>query len=312
VRSAWLGAKADGLTGSYLDSAFMKAIHTGRKVRNETKINEGSVSISSAAIDLATQELGDLSSKKALIIGAGQAGTLVAETLQDKALSSIIIANRTHEKGLALANEISGQAINFDNILEVIPDVDLVVTAITVIQPLLKAEQFASISNKFPNDKRLLLIDISQPRAIEGKIGSIDGISLKTIEDLKKLVDSNLENRIEESKKCRGIIEKELVDFEIRQSGLIAQPIINNIYQKFEEIRKREISRALKKLKESDDKKILVLERFSRELIERIAQIPVEQLKIAALANDDEMISIAQKMFQPMGNDAPNVRERAK
>jgi glutamyl-tRNA reductase len=276
----------------------MKAINTGRKVRNETRINEGSVSISSAAVDLAARELGDLTSKKALIVGAGEAGALAAETLKSRAVSAIMIANRTYEKSLVLAQKISGEAIHFDNVLSTIPYVDLVIAAVSVTRPLFREDQFASFAANFGNSKRLLLIDISQPRAIEEKIGTFQGINLKTIDDLKELIAQNIRNREIEAEKSKTIISDELDRFETELSKLVAQPIITDICRKFEEIRKKELLRAVRKMGESDEKKLLVLDRFSRELTERIAQIPIEQLRAAALTNNGELLSVAEKIFQ--------------
>jgi glutamyl-tRNA reductase len=298
VRTAWLKAKANETCGPIFDKAFMKAINVGRKVRKETKINEGSVSISSAAVDLATRELGDLTSKKALIVGAGEAGSLAAEALRSKAVSTIMVANRTYKKSLTLAQKISGEAIQFGNVLSTVPQVDLVIAAVKVTQPLFREEQFTPFSAYFGNPHPLLLIDISQPRAIEEKIGSLQGINLKTIDDLKELITQNMRNRGIAAEKSKAIVSAELDLFEAELSKLVAKPIIQDICRKFEAIRKKELNRAIHKMKESDEKKLLVLDRFSRELTERIAQIPIEQLRAAALSNDGELLSMAEKIFQ--------------
>jgi glutamyl-tRNA reductase len=297
VHSAWLKAKAEASIGVVLDRAFMKAINIGRKVRNETRINEGAVSVSSAAVDLAARELGNLESRKALIVGAGEAGTLAAETLKNKAVSAITVANRTYEKSLLLAQKISGKAIQFNDIFSTIPNMDLVITALSVTEPLFKEEQFAPVAVKFNDSKRLLLIDISQPRSIEEKIGSLEGISLKTIDDLKELVSNNMKNRELEAEKSRAIIAKELGRFEVELCKLVAQPLISEIFRKFETVRQKELKRAIRKMGESDERKLIVMERFSKELVERVAQIPVEQLRKAALNNNNELLSAAKKIF---------------
>jgi glutamyl-tRNA reductase len=301
VHSAWLKAKAEKTIGVVLDRAFSKAVNTGRKVRNETRINEGAVSISSAAVDLATQELGNLALRKALIIGAGEAGSLAAETLKDKAVSGIMVANRTYEKSLMLAERVAGHAVQFENILSVLPDIDFVIAAVSVPQPIFTEEQFVLLTEKFSQSKKLLMIDISQPRALDEKIGLLQGVTLKTIDDLKNLVEHNMKVREKEAEKSKIIILRELRNFETEMSRLIAQPVITDICRKFEEIRARELSRAISKMHESDAKKIQILDRFSRELTERIAQIPIEQLRAAALANDGELLSISRRIFQ-VGN----------
>jgi len=298
VRTSYLEAKKNGTTGLVLAKVFMKAINIGRRVRTETKIDEGSLSISSAAVDLAVKELGNLASVKALVIGAGEAGSLAAETLKRRGTSAIIIANRTYEKGLKLAKKVSGKATRFNRILDILPNVDLVICAIAVTQPILSEKQIAAAIAKNACSKRLMLIDISQPRAFEEKVGSLQGVCLKIIDDLKEVVAENFRNRQIEAEKSKTIILEELARFEPELSKLFAQPLISEICRKFEEIRQKELARAIRKLGESDERKLMILERFSRELIERMAQIPIEQLRQAALNGNGALLSAAERLFQ--------------
>jgi glutamyl-tRNA reductase len=143
-----------------------------------------------------------------------------------------------------------------------------------------------------------LIIDISQPRATDEKVGFFDGICLKTIDDLKQLVDKNLQSRMMEAEKSKGIISEELNRFEKKLSELVAQPLVTEIYRKYEEIRLKELARAVKKIGELDKEKLAIIDRFSRELIERVAQIPIEQLRKAALSSDDGLLRAASRLFQ--------------
>jgi glutamyl-tRNA reductase len=298
VRAAFSAARKHGTTGQLLDRVFMKAINVGKRVRTETRINEGSVSISSAAVALAASELGDLTSKKVLIIGAGEAGTLAAEALKSHGVFAITIANRTFEKSQVLAEKISGVAIPFSDVLAAIPRADLVVAAISVKDPLFTASQLSSFMTGSLESKPILIVDISQPRAIEEEVGALKDFRLKTIDDLRQLVSQNYTNREMEAEKSKAIISEELGRFELELSKLVAQPLINEICRRFEEIRQKELARAIRKMGESDEKKLAVLDRFSRELVERVAQIPLEQLRKAALISDDGLLSAAERLFQ--------------
>lgn len=298
VRTACIKAKENGTAGLFLAKAFMKAVNIGRRVRTETKINEGSVSVSSAAVDLALRELGDVATAKALIIGAGEAGLLAAEALKSQGTSTIIIANRTYSRGLELAKKVSGKAIEFERVYDTLPEVDLVIGAVSVTSPILSEQQMSSVISKSHASKKFVLIDISQPRAFEEKIGLIPGVCLKTINDLQEVITVNLRNRETEAEKSKIIVNEELARFELELSKLYAQPLIIEICRKFEEVRQKELARALRKLQESDEKKLAILERFSRELVERVAQIPIEQLRKAALNSDGELLSAAEKLFQ--------------
>jgi len=212
VRTACVKAKENGTAGLFLRKAFMKAVNVGRRARTETKINEGSVSISSAAVDLAVLELGDVATAKVLIIGAGEAGMLAAEALKGQG-TSILIANRTYSRGLNLAERVSGKTIEFERILDVLPDVDLVIGAVSVTSPILNEQQVSSAISKSNPSKKLVLIDISQPRSFDVKIGLHPRVCLKTIDDLQAVIAKNMRNRESEAEKCKLIIKEELERF---------------------------------------------------------------------------------------------------
>jgi glutamyl-tRNA reductase len=298
VRKAFLEARARGSTGQLLDRVFMKALNIGRQVRTKTKINEGSVSISSAAVDLASGELGDLKSKEVLVIGAGEAGTLAAEALKTHGVASLTISNRTFERSRVLAERVSGVAIPFSDVFGAIFRADLVICAVSVKDPLFTEQALSSFVTDPLRPRRTLIIDISQPRATDEKVGFLDGICLRTIDDLKQLVDRNLQNRLMEAEKVKSIISEELNRFEKKLSELVAQPLVTEIYRKYEEIRLKEFARAVRKIGELDKEKIAIIDRFSRELIERVAQIPIEQLRKAALNSDDGLLRAASRLFQ--------------
>jgi glutamyl-tRNA reductase len=298
VRKTFLEARKRGTTGQVLNKVFMKAMNVGKRVRTETKVNKGSVSISSAAVDLASSELGDLNSKKVLIIGAGEAGTLAAEALKSHGMSAITIANRSFERGQVLAEKMCGVAIPFSDAPDAICHSDLVISAISVKEPLFTEQALSHFMTDMSRSKQTLIIDISQPRAIEERVGFLNGIRLRTIDDLKQLIDRNLRNRMIESEKSKGIISEELNRFEIELSKLVVQPLINEICRRFEEIRLKELTRAKRKIGELDKEKLAIIDRFSRELIERVAQIPIEQLRKAALSSDDGLLRAASRLFQ--------------
>jgi len=297
VRTAYVRAKKLGTIGLTLDKICMKAINTGRRVRTETKINEGSVSISSAAVDLAAKELRKLSAIRVLVIGAGEAGAIAAETLKRRGAKNILIANRTYSKGLELASKVNGKPIKYNRIINTIPKMDLVISAVSVEKPILKTAQLNKVLVK-GNYSKKLIIDISQPRSVEEKVGLIDGVTLRNIDNLEKIVEESIRNRQAEVGKAEEIIFEELRRLELQLSRFLAEPLISKIYGKIEGIRQREFGRAVGKMRESDEKKLAIIDRFSKELIERILQIPIEQLRSASLSNDTTLLSSAEKLFQ--------------
>ena len=291
VRMAYVRAKKLGSVGLVLEKVFMRAVNTGRRVRTETRVNEGSVSISSAAVDLAAKELGDLRRRTVLVVGAGEAGSVAAETLRRRGVKTILIANRTYETGAQVAKKVGGKPVRFEEIYDVIPLTDLTIVALTVDKPVIRARRLRV-------QRKLLVVDISQPRAVEEKVGSIDGVILRNIDDLKEVVEKSIRSREVEAEKARKTIFEELTRFERQQFEFLVEPLISEIYKHVDGIRQKELKRALSKMAESDEKKVGILDRFSRELVERILQTPIDQLREAALNNDDDLLSAAEKLFK--------------
>lgn len=298
VRTAYVEAKKLGSAGMVLEKVFMRAVNTGRRVRRETRVNEGSVSVSSAAVDLAAKELGDLSGRTALILGAGEAGSVAAETLKRRGVKSILVANRTHERGKQLAEKVGGKAVRFDKIYDVMPRADLAVVALSVDRPAIKARRLRAVLSGRRVRRRLLIVDISQPRAVEEQVGSVDGVVLRNIDSLRTIVEESIRSRQAEAEKAKRIVFEELRRFEKQQFEFLVQPLISEIYKRVDSIRQKELKRAISKMAESDEKKVGVLDRFSRELVERVLQMPIDQLREAALNNDGGLLSAAEKLFK--------------
>jgi len=295
VRTAYVKSKKVGTVGLILEKAFMKAVNVGRRVRTETRMNEGSVSISSASVDLA-EEFGSLKGVKALVIGAGEAGSIVAESLRKKGVKRLFIANRTYSRGVKLASNVSGKAIRFSEMSEALSNVDLVVAAVSTEKPVLGVKEVEEALKK-RKSKGLLIIDISQPRFVEEKVGSLGHVTLRNIDDLKGIVERNIGRRLGETEKVKTMIMDELKLFEGQLGRIMAEPVISSICRKIEEIRKSEVKRVFGKMKETDERKKLVIERFSKELAERMLQVPLDQLREAALNNDNAVLSTAEKLF---------------
>ena len=156
-------AVKDRHCGKILDAIFTKAIHVGQVVRNKTNINKGSVSIGSAAIDLAEKYIGDLENKSVLVIGAGKMGKLVAKALAEKDLNAIFVANRTYYVAVDLAKDLGGEAILFNDLEKYLATADLVISATSAPHPIITKERLL----KSPRDyESLMLIDIANPRDI--------------------------------------------------------------------------------------------------------------------------------------------------
>jgi glutamyl-tRNA reductase len=297
IREAYLEAKEAGTTKSIFDTVFMKAVNAGRKVRAETGVNRGYTSISSIAVDLAEKYLGDLTTCKALVIGAGKTGTLAAKELSKRNISSLYVTNRTYQRGVALAKTIGGQPIRFEDFYDYLPKVNLVIAAISVSTPLLTSEKIEEALKSAGKPSNLLLFDLSQPRCISEDAGRLSGVSLKTIDDLREIGEENLQKRLDEAVKARKIVVKELDRLEALLKKMVAEPIISSLCRKVEHIRCIELSKALHMIKGVNEDQRLVIENLTKELVERILNLPIENLRNATLNGNNELLLAANILF---------------
>jgi len=297
IREAYLESKEDGTTKSLFDTVFLKTLNAGRKVRTETGVNNGSVSISSIAISLAEKHLGDLTSAKALIIGAGETGTLAAKELSRRNIGSIYVTNRTYKKGVALAKMIGAQSIRFEEIYDYLPIANLVIAAVSVSAPLLTSKKVTEALKSVNTPSNLLILDLSQPRCVEESVGRLSGVNLRTIDDLKETVEENLQKRLDETIKARKIVDEELDHLEALLKKMAAEPIISSLCKKVDKIRCNELSKALHMINGINDDQRLVIENLTKELAERILQSPIENLRNATLNGDNALLLAVNSLF---------------
>lgn len=297
VRKAFVASKIAETTGFLLEKVFMKAVNVGRKIRTGTAINRGSVSISSVAVDLAEKNFGGLESVTAFVVGAGEAGTIVAEELSKRKVGELVITNRTYERGHELATKTNGKAVKFRETYQVLSTANLAFVAVNTDKPILKAEALEKALTKQTKRQKLLVVDISQPRAVEKEIGLLSDVTLKNIDDLKETVEENLQKRWKEAEKAEQIIVQELGRLDTQLGKVLAEPLVSRICKKVEGIRQRELKKALRIMKGVDEKQRTVVEDLTKELVERILQIPAERLREAALNHDGTLLSAAEKLF---------------
>jgi glutamyl-tRNA reductase len=260
IKTSFQKARELKKTSRYLDSVFLKAIHVGQRARTETKINEGSVSIGSAAVELAEKNFG-LANKNVLLIGAGEIGTLVAKALMEKHIKAVIVANRTYERAETLAKELKGMAVHFDKLKEAINFIDVIICATSSPHYILKKEDLIDVGNK-------IIIDIANPRDVDDAVREFENIKLYTIDDLRNISDKNLQKRIEEVPAVEKIIDEEY-DVLMKQIEKInVEEVLKDFNNYIEEIRVKELEKAIKLSKTKNPEEIM--ENFSKAFAKRI------------------------------------------
>ncbi|HMK54302.1 MAG TPA: glutamyl-tRNA reductase [Methanobacteriaceae archaeon] len=297
LKEAQKKAIKNGCCGPVLNTVFTKAIHVGQVVRKKTHINEGSISIGSAAVRLAEHVHGDLKCKKVLIIGAGQMGTLVAKALVEKRLKAIVVANRTYDRAVCLAKELSGSAIHFDRLSEAMHDADVVISATGAPHPIITYEKVKE-SVQPENLEGMVMVDIANPRDIDERVADL-GVRLYNIDDLRGIANKNRKMREKEAEAAAVLIEEELNLLKISLKHLEAEPIISSIRNDAEEIRIKETQKALKLMGNINGQE-KVVEKLTKVLVDRIFSDVIENIKDAAEKDDKDVLKAAECLF---GND---------
>ncbi|MDI3484459.1 MAG: glutamyl-tRNA reductase [Methanobacteriaceae archaeon] len=294
IKEARIAALKRGSCGPILDTIFNKAVHVGQLVRNKTQINKGSISIGSAAVELAESVQGDLKCKKVLVIGAGEMGALVARALAEKQLKAIVVANRTYDRAVKLAEELGGYAIQFNRLDEALSDADVVISATAAPHYILTRER---VEKAIPVERRdkVAMIDIANPRDIEEKVKEL-GIKLFNIDDLRGIAEKNRRKREKEAQKAEQIIEEELGLLSNSLKYKKIEPLISKIRKSMEEIRVKETKKAIKMLGELEGEE-KIIEDLTRSIVNKIFHDIVSRLREAAEADDKELIRACERLF---------------
>ena len=292
VKDAKHNAAKNHHCGKSLDAIFTKAIHVGQVVRNRTNINKGSVSIGSAAIDLAEKHIGTLDDKSVLVIGAGKMGRLVAKALAEKDLHAIFVANRTYYVAVQLAEDLGGEAILFNDLEEYLANADLVISATSAPHPIITKERLLGIDMDYED---VMMVDIANPRDISDDVCEL-GVKSFNIDDLREIADENTKLRIKEFGEAENIINDEFILLKESFKIMEVDELLGNLRASMEEIRQRETQKASAKLSNVDgsDK---ILNNLTNSIVNKIFFDISKNVKKAAKAENTDVLEAAQYIF---------------
>jgi glutamyl-tRNA reductase len=298
IWDAYLEAESAKTVGPILKHLFNRAVTVGRRVRNETGINKGAVSIGSAAVELAVNLLGNLEDKKILVMGAGEIGTLVAKALARRCLSPIFIANRTYDRAVKLAEDLSGKAVKFNQFEEVLVDADVVICSTAAPHYLLTKDIVSRLMNQRVNKNDLVIIDLSNPRNVEKAVQEVNRTKLYNIDDLHLIAEKNKQKRQKSIDKAIKILDHELVILYQDMKSLSVRLIVSSLLSRAEEIRQKELATALSMLGNVDEKERKILDDLTSILLKQTFVPIVENLRLAAKNGDKQLIDVAVKLFE--------------
>jgi len=288
-----------GTTGWMLETAFKKAIQVGKRVRKETRINERSVSVGSAAVDLAEEILGDLKGKSVLVIGAGETGELISRALLSREIGSLAVTNRTLSSAACLAESLGGEAVPFDDMPRRLHIADVVISATSAPHYiLLKSDIEMAMADR---SNKLLIIDIANPRDVDQAAAEVSGVELHNIDSLKNISRENMMQRMAEATRVEEIITEELQLLQAKYKRKEAEELLARLYSQAELIKDQEVRKAMNKLSARHtlgEIEQQVLCDMSRSIVNKILSEPTKSLKSAAERGDLEILKSLCELFR--------------
>ena len=209
VKQAYKQALESGATKGVLNKLFQKSFTVGKRIRSQTRIQVGTTSVGSVAVDLAEKIFGKLNGSHVMVIGAGEMSRQVAQSMMSRGASHLTVSNRSPERAQQLAEDLGGKSVPFDDWEETLVTADVVVSSTGATEPVLAASQIEAVRRK-RKFRPLFLIDIAVPRDIEVGAGEIEEVYLYDIDQLQKLASEARASRAEQVGICEQMIEEEL------------------------------------------------------------------------------------------------------
>jgi len=298
MKEAYSQATEAGTTGPLLNKFFHRAFYVSKKLRAETSIGSHPVSVSYAAVVLAKQIFGDLSGKKALILGAGKMSILAIRHLKGAGIQTLFLANRTPERAEEIARKVGGETIPFEKHEKWLADADIVVTSTSADQYLIQPAHVQEALKQRKN-RPMFFIDIAVPRNVSPEVNHVPNVYLYDIDDLGQVVEANKNERVKEAERAAGLLEREVDEFAKVLKGLAVVPTLSSLSQKFDGICRRELERTFKKLPKMDEESREAIEAMAYAIVNKILHDPMVALKERAPeADQPDYTALVRKLFR--------------
>ena len=297
VKQSWNVARELGAVKGPLDKLLQGAFSAAKRVRTETEIGSSSVSIASVAVDLARRIFGSLEGKKILIVGAGKMSELAARHLMQHGADSIIVANRTYDRAVRLAEQFLGQAIRFEELQGRAHEADIIITSTGSAEQILGMEQAQAILHR-RKGRPVFLIDIAVPRDVDPRVNRLEGMFLYDIDDLQQVAVSNLVDRGREAERAEAIIAEETERFRRRIRTIDIAPVLVDVQGTAEGLRQTELHRQRQLLQSLTPEQQQAVEALTRGLMNKFMHMPLEALKSAARDGDAAALETIRGMFE--------------
>ncbi len=294
IKNSITSAREVKASGQHLNKLFDKAIRIGTRIRNTSGIGAGGISVGSMAVKLAEENIDELKTKKMLLIGTGEVSTLVAKSLQRRGYA-FDVTSRTLGRSETFCETMGGNPIKFEQVLSGFNNYDVIFVATTAPYFLVTNERITEAMK----DKKggMMILDLSNPRTVDEKVATIGGIKLMNLDQIAEMVEKNMNARLNKVKTVENIINEEVCVLEASMKRLDAEPLVKDVFKNIENLREKELQKALQMLDEKDEKKIKIIEELTKAVVESIVSTPMNNIRKASEQGKPDILELASKLF---------------
>ena len=287
-------ARQTRASGKRLNKLFDRSIRIGTRIRNSTGIGRGGISLGSMAVKLAEENVDDIKSKHVLLIGTGEAATMVAKSLKKRGYA-FNVTSRTVERSIGFSQTLGGSPIKFEEVLSGFSNYEIIFVATTAPYFLVT---FDKMKDAMKNKKSgVMILDLSNPRTVDEKVATIPGIKLMNIDQIAEMIDKNMKKRKDKVSTVENIISEEVPVIEATMKRLDAEPLVKDVFTNANSMRIKELQKALQMLGETDEKRIKIIDELTKAVVESIVSTPMNNLRRASEQGSPELLEIASKLF---------------
>ena len=294
IKNSITNARENKWSSEHLNTLFDKTIRVGTRIRNSTGISKGSISVGSMAVKLAEENVDDMKSKQILLIGTGEAAALVAKSLKRRGYA-FSVSSRTIQRSESFSKTVGGKPVDFNEILTGLGKYDIVFVATSAPYFLVTFERIQEALKR--KSGGIMLLDLSNPRTVDEKVAELNNIKLMNIDQIAEMVDKNMRSRVGQKNTAEQIINEELPVVEASMKRLEAEPIVKDVFKNIDNLRNKELQKALNMLGDLDDDKKKIVDELTKAIVESIVSTPMNNLRKETEQGNDDLLEAVSKLF---------------
>lgn len=303
VKQAFQAASTHGAMGRVMQPLLRRTLSVAKKVRTETRIGRDAVSVGSAGVELARSLFGRLGERRVLLIGAGEMGRLVAQSLLSKGVEELLVSTRTYDNAVKLAGEFGATAIPIEQLDAYLERVDIAVVSTSARHHLLTRARVLPIMKR-RRYKPLLLIDLSVPRNVAPDVHELEGAFLYNVDDLTDIAREGMERRQQAASQAEALVAEEAVRCYRSLGARTADPVIAGLTRAAEEARVAELERSHSTLEALTPEQRQVIDAMTKAMFKRFLHSPIQKARAMAATGDNDGLGVMEDCFAEDSKDA--------